>query len=470
MKNSIFVYLFLFIITGFSLSSCKNAQQQEAVKASGDTTSIKWQPADWSQNATIYEVNLRQYTPEGNIAGFAKSLPRLKKMGIDILWFMPIFPISKTNRKGTLGSPYAVDNYTAVNPDYGTLADFKSLVDSCHALGMKVILDWVPNHTGWDNPWIKDHPDWYTHINGKITDPIGDDGKSWGWADVADLNYDNKEMRQAMIEALQFWIKEADVDGYRCDVAGAVPSDFWAEVRPALESVKKPLFMLAENEDKTDLFTVCFDANYGWPYHNVIHDIAQGKKKASALDTLLASDRAKLPAHAYHMIFTTNHDENSWNGTEKEKFGEGMGVFEVLSFTFEGMPLIYSGQESGLDKRLEFFEKDPIDWKNYPKADFYAKLIALKHRNKALWNGLAGAKVTKIPTNHDDKVYAFTREKDGDKVIVVCNLSKESVEVTLQGDRFVGEYSNLFGNSTTPLMKDMMLSLKPWDYLVLSNK
>jgi alpha-amylase len=437
-----------------------------------DTTATQKAVAapDWAKNATIYEVNVRQFSQAGTFAAVTEQLPRLKELGIDILWLMPIYPISKERAKGSLGSPYAVADYKAVNPAYGTLADFKALVARAHALGMKLILDWVPNHTGWDNVWIKQHPDYYTLLNGKMTVPLDEKGNPTDWTDVADLNYDNPDLRRAMIEAMQYWVRETDIDGYRCDVAGFVPTDFWAELRPELDKIK-PVFMLSEWEDVPEQLRVCFNANYGWSMHKLMKEIAKGTRPATAIDSLLAQNRKRFPAGYYQMHFTQNHDENTWNGTLSESFGAGADAFTALAFTIEGMPLVYNGVEANLNKRLLFFEKDPISWGTYAKSDFYSHLLTLKHRNRALWNGTAGGPLVKIPTGRDDKVYAFYRQRDNDRVTVIINLSNQLQTVRLEGDDFAGMYADIFAVNAeqVALKPDMTVSLKPWEYRVLTN-
>lgn len=452
----------LSLLAGLFFPACKEGASNEETTMEDSITD----PLDWVKSANIYEVNVRQYTPEGTFNAFKAHLPRLKEMGVDILWFMPIYPISKENRKGTLGSYYAVTDYTKVNPNFGTLADFQAVVDEAHSLGMKVILDWVANHTGWDSPWIKEHPDWYTkNAKGEITDPIKENGESWGWTDVADLNFDNMEMRQAQIDAMKYWVRDIGVDGFRCDVAGEVPDEFWVDVRTQLDSIR-PVFMLAEAEHPPHRNLGSFQMSYGWSFHHLMNDIAKGKKDATAIAEWLKEDRSKYDK-GFNMQFITNHDENAWNGTEFERYGEGVKAFAVLAFTFDGMPLIYSGQEAGLNNRLEFFEKDTIDWDGYPMQDFYKTLLQLKHENKALWNGEAGAEPEILANSNEKAVFAYMREKDDDRVVVVLNLTGDPQEVSLNGDDYVGDYTNVFANRSLMLTEDMVFQLNPWDFLVL---
>lgn len=472
-------FLVLFLSVNLFFVSCKQSAKEvtidtaETVEQVAVTLSKNEADTDlplWAVNANIYEVNLRQYTEEGTIAAFEKHLSRLKEMGVDILWFMPVHPISKEKRKGTLGSYYAVADYKDVNPEHGTLEDFKRMVNKIHDLGMYIIIDWVPNHTGWDNPWITQHPDWYSQdAKGNIIDPIDPQtGKSWGWTDVADLNYDKKEMRTAMIDAMNFWLTDVDIDGFRCDVAHGVPNDFWIEANAALKQSKE-VFMLAESAVPDNRNTGGFHMDYGWTFHHLINDIAKGEKDAMAIDEYLKDDAATYQ-RGFHMHFTSNHDENTWAGTEFDRMKDGHKTFAVLTATFDGMPLIYSGQEAANQKRLEFFEKDVIDWKDYSYSDFYKTLLSLKKNNKALWNGSYGGPLQRIATDKDQSVYAFRREKDGHKIVVVLNLTAQPQAITLKGDAYAGTYNNVFAKESMNLAANMEMKMNPWDYIVLSNK
>lgn len=469
MKNMKLLPLFLLLI--WMMTGCSDAPGNPAASAATEARVVPG-PA-WAENAVLYECNVRQFSPEGNFAGVASQLQRLKDLGIDILWLMPIHPIGEKNRKehpGDLGSPYSVRDYYAVNPDFGSLADFKNLVSRAHQTGLKVIMDWVPNHTAWDAVWMQEHPDYYTRINGQFTTPLNEHGAPTDWDDCADLNYDNPELRKAMIEAMQYWIREADIDGYRVDMAGLVPNDFWAQVRPALDSIKQ-VFMLGEWQDEPAHFTSCFNANYGWKWKDVTKNIAAGRQDARALDSLLQYLNGFYPPGYVQVYFTQNHDENSWTGTETGLYGDAADAFNVLMFTWQGMPMLYNGQEDAMNQRLAFFKKDPILWNQYIKTPFYQNLCDLKHRNKALRSGKNGGAVEKIPTNKDGQVYAFTREKEGARVVVVLNLGKTPCTVTLNPDtRTVGSYLNLFGASTIQVTKEMQMNLKPWDYIVLTNQ
>ncbi len=391
---------------------------------------------DWTKKANIYEVNIRQYTEEGTFNAFKEHIPRLKEMGVDILWFMPIHPVGELNRKGSLGSYYAVKDYKAVNPEFGTMEDFKALVNEAHKNDMHVLLDWVANHSSWDNVWVKDNPSWYE------LDSAGNLVSPFDWTDVISFDYSNPDMRRAMTDALKFWIKEADIDGYRCDVAGMVPTDFWDNARTEMDSIK-PVFMLAEDEDNPDLLRKAFDMNYGWKLHHLMNDIAQGKKNANDIWDYFAWNDTVYPQDAYRMYFTSNHDENSWNGTVEERMGDAGEVMAVLSYTVPGMGLVYSGQEAGLDKRLRFFEKDTISWESLVYQPLYTKLNKLKKENRALWNGDKGGVMTRLGDGSNQFVFAFIREKDGNKVIAVLNLSDTAQSLNINNVDFSDIFINI---------------------------
>ncbi len=442
-----------------AMYSCQPSVHKSAETAHSGLANVP----EWSKNAVMYEINVRQYTPEGTFKAFETQLPRLKELGVDILWFMPIYPISEKNRKGSLGSYYSIRDYKAVNPEFGTLDDFKALVNRAHEMGFKVMLDWVGNHSGWDNQWIVDHKDWYTQDSlGNVISPVAD------WSDVADLNYDNPDLRKAMLDALKFWVKDANIDGYRCDYAGGVPTDFWENARASLDSIK-PVYMLAENQDQMDLLNKAFNSNYGWTFHHLMNEVAQGKKSALDMDSSLLKTSTTYPVGTYTLQFTSNHDENSWNGTEYERLGEAVKTMAVLSFTVPGMPLIYTGQEAGLNKRLLFFEKDQVDWSNLEMQQFYQKLIQLKKEDPALWNGAAGGSLVMVDTSVPAKVLAFTREKDNNQILAIFNLSPEPVEAIIQIPQ-AGDYREYFSGETKTLEKGTSVRLDKWDYKVFVRK
>lgn len=418
----------------------------------------QFNPPDWSYNKAIYEVNVRQYSNEGTFKAFDKHLPRLKELGADILWFMPINPIGRKNRKGTLGSYYSIKNYKEVNPEFGSLDEFKSMVNLVHKMGMYVIIDWVANHTAWDNPWIEEHPDFYsTDSTGNIISPNPD------WTDVADLNYENKELWSEMIDALKFWVEECDIDGYRCDVAGMVPIEFWIEARTELEKIKN-VFMLAEWD--TPEIHLAFDMSYDWDLHKTLNRIATGEKTIQDLINHLEKDEQQYPENAFRMQFTSNHDENSWNGTVFERLGDGAEAFAVLTCLLPDIPLVYTGQEAGNTKRLSFFEKDPVEWKDYRFFNIYSKLFQLKKNNKALYNGDRGGQIIFITSSNKENIFAFSRSSGANKILAVFNLSKNTIEFDLTGETLKGSYKNLFSGKLDSFASKESFKLKPWEYKV----
>ncbi len=451
-----------FAVLTILFSACK---QKEKVK------SDPYQPQDyvqlthpeWSKNATIYEVNIRQYTPEGTFKAFESHLPRLKELGIDIIWLMPIHPIGEKNRKGSIGSYYSVKDYYAVNPEFGTMDDLKSLVKKIHDMGMYVILDWVANHSAWDCNLVSAHPEWYTRdYNGNFQPTPWYD-----WSDVIDFDYNQPGIRKYMTEVLKYWVTEANIDGYRCDVAGFIPTDFWENVRKELDEIK-PVFMLAEWNAR-DLHKAAFDMSYNWEMYAAMHELVMNNGSFHRLYEHFAHTVNTFPRNAYWMNFVDNHDKNSWEGTQFTQFGPALDACIVLTVTAAGMPLVYSGQEAGLDRQLSFFEKDVIEWKEHYLFDLYKNLFTLKKENKSLWNGHWGGEMIPI-VNSADKVLTFAREKDGDKVLVVINFSDKKTELTMESNIQGGTYKDFISGKEIKIAKTQKLEIEAWGYRVLSMK
>ncbi|MFO7874801.1 MAG: alpha-amylase family glycosyl hydrolase [Bacteroidales bacterium] len=453
-KMSIVTLLLVFALSTGLFVACESAPDSEEV---ADSTVDH---PEWSINANIYEVNTRQYTAEGTFDAFEEHLDRLEDMGVDILWFMPVQPIGEKNRKGSLGSYYSIKDYTAINPEFGDMDDFKRIVDEAHERGMYVILDWVANHTAWDHYWTETNPGYYeTDEEGNFFPPVED------WEDVIQLDYSNPELRDAMVEQMRFWVDEVNIDGFRCDVADYVPTDFWVRARGELEDVK-PIFMLAEAENP-ELHEYAFEAAYGWRFHHIMNDIAAGEKNVEAIDEyFFVDDAGGFPHGSYKMYFITNHDENSWAGTVFDRLGDGVEAFAVLTATIPGTPLIYSGQEAGLDHMLAFFEKDQIDWSEVVYHDFYKSLLTLKSDNEALWNGAFGGDMERVYTDNDEQVFAFVREKGEDKAFVVTNLSDQMLNVDLFGDAHLGTYTELFTGEAQLFETGDSIEMEPWGYKV----
>ena len=373
------------------------------------------------ETAVIYEANIRQYSPEGTFNAFTKDISELKKLGVKIIWLMPINPISEVKRKATdgsftsdiideterkkyLGSYYSVSDYKEINQEFGSKEDFKNLIETAHKNEIYVIIDWVPNHTGWDHPWIFAHPEWYTqNENGEIIDPINPDtGESWGWTDTADLNYDNKDMQAEMIKDMKYWVTNFGIDGYRMDVAHKVPPVFFKQVTEELNAIK-PVFMLAEAEQQ-DLFENGFDMQYAWEGHHILNTIAKGGANALSIINYLQKQDSLKCMTDFKMNFITNHDENSWSGTVKERMGSASDLMTTLVYILPGMPLIYSGQEYDLDYQLKFFEKDSIPKTKGTTWDLLEKLGSLKNNNTALNGGKNAANYSVLNTNNENVV------------------------------------------------------------------
>jgi glycosidase len=425
---------------------------------------VKIQHPEWSKNATIYQINTRQFTPEGTFRAAENHLPRLKDLGADILWLMPVQEIGVKNRKGSLGSPYSVKDYYHVNPEFGSLDDLKHFVNAAHAQGMHVILDWVANHTAWDNPLVTEHPEWYAR------DWKGDFHPTpWhDWPDIIDLDYGQEGLREYMTGAMKYWVSAADIDGYRCDVAGYIPTNFWNQVRKELEAIK-PVFMLAEWENR-DLHAEAFDMTYAWTWNETVHKITMGQANLNPLYKYYSWNEKAFPADGMRMLFVSNHDKNAWEGTEFEQFGAGLETAIVLSVVSEGMPLIYNGQEAGNPRRLAFFEKDPIEWREHPLGDLYKKLLALKKANIALWNAKWGARMINVPNSAQAQVLSFVRQNEHDKVFALFNFCAEPQAVTLYETLYHGAYREYFSGEAVEFTGSTQVALKPWEYRVYVRK
>jgi glycosidase len=446
------IFLLLLLIVG-----CRK-RIAESKLSSGTFTSEIAHP-EWSKNVILYEVNVRQYTKEGTFQSFATHLPRLRDLGIDVLWFMPIHPIGQVERKGELGSYYSVRDFKAVNPEFGTMDDFRELLDKAHTMGFRVLLDWVPNHTAWDNALLTEHPEWYDK------DEKGEFVSPYDWTDVVKLDWSQQGLQDYMLEALKFWV-ELGVDGFRVDHPHNTPKEFWEKARIELDNIR-PVLMLAENEEQTYFLEKGFDMNYAWELHHLMNDLAAGKASLKQLRRYFQKEDSIYPPSVYRMRFLTNHDENSWQGTIHERLGDAHEVFGTFIFTLPGVPLLYSGQEACLDKRLKFFDRDPIDWIECDKKGFYKDLIKLKKENIALWNGDHGGPMRLIKTSKARQVFAFSREKDFNRVLTFLNFSKRSVKIKPELPEFSGSYKNAMNGEMVTIPFSDSLRLAAWDYLVL---
>lgn len=419
------------------------------------------QHPEWLRSAVLYQINTRQFTPEGTFQAAVEHLPRLERLGVDVLYLMPIHPIGRVNRKGTLGSPYAVRDHFQVNPEFGKLADLQDFVARAHSRGMRVILDWVANHTAWDHVLVDQHPEWYLRDwQGKFRSTPWVD-----WPDVIDLDFSHPGLREYLIRAMRFWVQEADIDGYRCDVAGFVPLDFWIQARVELEALK-PVLLLAEWESR-DVHAEAFDMSYAWTWYDAVQQACRGD--LSWLYKYCAWNEHAYPREALRMTFTSNHDKNAWEGTSFEQFGEGAEAAAVLSLVGEGTPLLYNGQEAGNPRRLAFFERDPITWGDHPFGDFYSKLIELKKSHSCLANGAWGGRMIPVSTSHPEQVFSFVRQDQESKVLVILNFSDLALQVELKDGPFPGKYRDAFSGEAFELSAGAALDLEPWGYRVLTG-
>ena len=432
----------------FAMTACKQAPETPA-------------HPEWTYNSVVYEVNIRQFTPEGTFAAFEQHLPRLKDLGVDVLWLMPMYEIGEVERKGTLGSYYAISDYKKVNPEFGTMEDFEHLVAAAHEQGFKVILDWVANQTAPDNVWMTEKPaDFYER------DSLGNAIYEYDWNDTRSLNYENEEVWWAQDDAMRFWLAKG-VDGFRCDAAGEVPAEFWKGILPKLNADYPEIYLLAEAE-RTNLADPreTFDANYAWELHHLLNGLAQGGKTAEDLKAYVAKDAEAFPKEAFRLTFTSNHDENSWAGTEFERMGIYANACAVLCATLPNSQLlVYTGQEIGLDRRLEFFEKDPImDWSDNDYTAFWKKLVELKH-NPVLAAGERGGELTWWEVPVPDTVVAFDRKLKDNQVIVIANFGKEPYEPVFNIPDVT--FTNHFTGET--IEGPVQLSIAPGEYIVLTK-
>jgi len=424
--------------------------------------SYDFRPLEWTFGTNIYEVNIRQYTKEGTLKAFSRELLRLKEMGVKTLWFMPITPIAQKNKKGTLGSYYAASDYVSVNPEFGTLDDFRTLVKEAHGLDFKVIIDWVANHTGWDHKWTREHPDYY-----EKEEATGDFKVAAGMNDIIELDFHNPELVAAMIDAMKFWINECDIDGFRCDLAFWVELDFWQKARKELDEIK-PLFWFGELDPlEHPEYMGTFDAAYTWTW---MHKTEQFYKNQHSIDILrtVLNEYDAIGESSMRAWFTSNHDENSWNGTEYEKYGDLARPLAVFSCTWNGLPLIYSGQELPNLKRLKFFEKDEINWTGKNELnDFYKTLLDLHTRNSALHPCNPPSKTEKLMIGDSRQVLAYLQKNGDDEVLVILNLS--GFEITFSTKGVTGMFKEIFSGFKKDFSENDEIYLKGWEYFVFEK-
>jgi glycosidase len=456
MKENILKIILLFIGLAIVAVACK--PKPSAVIEPVRSTVVH---AEWTRNMVLYEINVRQFSDEGKFAGVEKALPQLKELGVNVLWFMPIYPIGELNRKGELGSYYSIKDYMGVNPEFGTADELKALVAKAHEMGFHVILDWVGNHSAWDNQLAKDFPEWYEK------DSVGNFVSPFDWTDVIQFDYTAMPLWDYMIGAMKYWVADVGFDGFRCDFPGLIPEEFWYRARTELSAIK-PVLMLAEDEDHSYLLERAFDMNYAWAHHHLMNAVAEGLRKPAALDSMMQYEMKRYSPDIYRLRFLTNHDENSWNGTIDEKMGDAQKAFAAYLFTIPGVPLLYNGQEADLDKRLKFFERDPIVWKETDLREFYTKLVHLRTSHPALRHGIEGGSFVTLKTNQKN-VYAYRRIKDGSEVLTILNFSKKPLQVMLKDGETSGTYKDLFTGSDIEIAQGKAMNLNPWGYMVLTK-
>ena len=418
---------------------------------------------EWCYSAVLYEMNIRQLTPEGTFRAAEAYLPNLQALGIDAIWLMPIYPIGKEGRKGSLGSYYSIQDYCGINPEFGTMEDFDHFVETAHSLGMKVLLDWVANHTARDAKWLQSKPaDWYER------ESDGSAKVPWDWTDTAKLNYANHDVWRGQIKAMRFWVEQHNIDGFRCDMAMLVPIEFWQEASSVLHSIKPDIFFLAEAEE-LNLFDRAFDASYAWEIHHLMCDIARGARRVWDLRNTLYADRDKYPASAIRMMFTSNHDENSWSGSEFARFGAALEVMTALTFLWEAsLPLIYTGQEVGYDHSFEFFDRDTLpSLVANEHTQLYRRFINLKHTQRALNSGERGGRIIEIENNAKDCIMTFVREKGDSRVVAILNLSPYTIHADFNTGIYAGSYYNALTGEQTTLPSHVEQDIAPWGYTIL---
>ena len=417
-------------------------------------------------NAVIYELNVRQLTPEGTFKAAIPHLETLRRMGIDIIWVMPPYPIGEVNRKGESGSYYSIRDYCAINPEFGTMADFDEFVARAHESGMRVILDWVANHTARDARWLDEKPaDWYER---------NEDGTPlipFDWTDTAKLNYANHDVWQGQLDAMLFWVRKHKIDGFRCDMAMLVPLEFWQFVTAELRALRPDIFMLAEAEG-VEFFDKAFDACYAWKLHHLLCDIAKSRCRVDVLRNYIYEDLAAYPADALRMMFTSNHDENSWNGSEFSRFGDAADAMAVATFLLPStLPLVYTGQEFGYDHSFAFFEHDPLpDIEPNAFTDLYRRLAELRHSNPALWSGEQRGEFIEIHNNAQDCMLSFVRKSGENTVLCLLNISPYTIQADFDTGIYAGDYTDALNGSPYVLPPHIDTYFAPWEYKILIRK
>ncbi|WP_299106897.1 alpha-amylase family glycosyl hydrolase [uncultured Winogradskyella sp.] len=460
MKNLFLNTLFL-ICSATGMTSCASDDDTTVKESSYEQYGETFANMPDREDAIIYQVNLRAFSEEGTINGVRDRLSHIKSLGANVVYLMPIYPVGQLNSVGELGSPYSVKDYKSVSSEYGTLEDLRALVEEAHAMDMAVILDWVANHSSWDNAWINNHPEWYLKDeSGNITEPPGT-----GWNDVAQLDFDNSELRDAMIDAMSYWVYNANIDGFRCDYADGVQQSFWAEAITSIRSIKtQNMLMLAEGTRKNH-FDVGFDFTFGFGYFDALKRVFSEGNPATSIQDVNASEYDNIYNNDYRIVrYTSNHDVNITDGTPIELFGGkpgSMATFVVAAY-MKSMPMIYNGQEIGYTQRIPFFNHTPIDWSTADADMFaqYQQIIDFRKNSEAIKKGVYNG-------YSSNAVAAFTMKTDNETVLVLSNLTNSNVNYIVPASLSVDSWTNAFTEQSMTLNTEVTLS--PYQYIVLKK-
>jgi len=452
-SQSIVLLIFIFIHI-----SCKEdlnippPDEEENLENEYEQYATPFEEIPETQDVIMYEVNLRAYSPEGNIQGVIDKLDHIESLGINVIWLMPIHPDGEEN---SVNSPYAVRDYKAVGSEYGSLEDLRKLTDEAHARGMAVIMDWVANHTAWDNNWIQ-NKSWYSQdANGNIIHPPGTN-----WEDVADLNFDNEEMRAAMVDAMKYWLLEANVDGFRCDYADGVPFDFWQEAWQNLDSIPNREFIYFAEGTRDDHFSAGFDLNFSWQFYDAVKQDFNNPTAGKILE-VDENEKAETPENKSWVRFTTNHDESAWDATPISLFNgmEGALAASVATIFTGGVPLIYGSQEVGIPNTIPFFSNSSINWDNNPEMLYTYRSVLQFYSNSAV---ARRGENTVFPHKN---VLCFKKSLNDEDIFVIVNLTNNSVNFTLPTEIVGFEGTSLFSGGTFTLGEFLILS--PYQFYIL---
>jgi glycosidase len=456
------MYIFSIVLTWWMLGCGKSNDPAPFTPPVAPTDTLSQYGVPFSnvadrQDAVIYQVNTRVFSQQGNFAGVLARLDSIKALGANVIYLMPVYPVGIVN---AINSPYCIRDYTTVNSEYGTLADLRLLVETAHAKNMSVLLDWVGNHTSWDHTWISTHKDWYQQdASGNVISPPGT-----GWNDVAQLNYTNTSMRQAMIKSMKYWILAANVDGFRCDYADGIPLDFWKQAIDTLRNISSHKLLLLAEGSRNANYTAGFDYNFGFGFFSNLKSVYGTSQPVQSIDNLNVSDYTSSSNGQQMVRYISNHDVNGAEGTPLELFGGkkgSMAAFVVVAY-MKSVPMIYNGQEVATPVRLTFpFTSTKIDWSINPDVTAeYKKVIQFRNASAAIRRGA-------LVSYSNPDVCAFTKEVAGEKVLVIANLRNATINYTLPAALINSNWNNVMEGGSVTLSAS--LSLQPYTYMVLKN-